>query len=298
MDADFPILNIHYDTEEHYLAAYNSMIAIETVATIIQNLNIAVFDNKFNYQLVELPSESGTFLKKFAIPGIVILSVLESDVGRGVVKGLTGNSIEHYTEQKTIILKDMVIGFLSKDVETLEAIIPQTMNLDKSFKCKTDFYSSCQSNKKIKGLGFDDTKNFPIRSTDFIKHISQDKIRALEPEHSIVEVILISPITEDRKFKWKFQNKKNKQIISATMQDNTFKRAVLNGTYPIKSSQDSDTLTILIEERKREKNGVVENQGVFINKVYRFNDIEIDTIPKNLLNLNRLPLEDMWMDNE
>ncbi|PCJ02806.1 MAG: hypothetical protein COB14_00910 [Alphaproteobacteria bacterium] len=61
-----------------------------------------------------------------------------------------------------------------------------------------------------------------------------------------------------------------------------FKQGLLNGKYPVKQTKNNDILQILVEYKKQEKNGEIEIKEISIETVYRFNDIEITSIPSSL----------------
>ncbi|MBL4589285.1 MAG: hypothetical protein JKY11_04300 [Alphaproteobacteria bacterium] len=303
MVSDLKKLHIHYDVKDHFISMDNFSTASNAIQKIIDDLSKQVFGGRLRYQLVIIPPEEGTFLKTVGICTFianVTLVPLTSDYITGVFEELTSHSPQYYASNHVRAIRDLTKGFLSKETEDLEKCIPRELNLDRAFKAKSDFYTSCQTNKKIRGLGFDDSKDFPIKSDHFKNYISKDKTRPLESDFVIYDAILTSPVTEDKNFQWDFEDTVTGQKISAYMHDESFKQDVLNGKYPIKQSESSDTLKILVEYQKQERNGEVIKRETCIKTVYRFNDVEITPILKDLPKGTKFqqilttPMEKFW----
>ncbi|NCC51126.1 MAG: hypothetical protein EOM20_07920 [Spartobacteria bacterium] len=297
---------IHYDIENHFIPMSDFLTASNAAQKIVDDLNKKILGGQLRYQLVVIPPEEGTFLKtvgiwtvKIAVAGVVL--PIAGGLSLGAFKALSGNTPEYYGERYTEALRDMTVNFFSKEVEELEKCIPHELNLDRAFKAKTDFYISCQSNGDINGLGFDNTKRFPIRHDQFKNHISKDRVRPLDSDFSIYEAIVTSPVIEDKDYVWDFEDTVKGNKISGYMRDEAFKRGVLNGKYPFKTDgSNSDRIKMLVEYKKQERNGEVEKKETCIETVYSFNDIEITSIPANLppnvtfVRPAETPMEKLW----
>ena len=219
----------------------------------------------------------------------------------GAFEGITEHKPSDYGQDHGRALRDLTVGFFSKEVEELEKCVPHELNLDRAFKAKTDFYISCQNNDDIKGIGFDDTRNFPIRDSDFKRHMSKDRTRPLDSDFVVYDVIVTSPVIEDKDYVWDFQDVVTGNKISGYMRDESFKRGVLNGKYPFKNDgSNSDKLKILVEYKKQEVNGEIKNKETCIETVYSFNDKTITSIPADLPKGTRFqikeetPMEKLW----
>ena len=288
MGSDPVEFHIHYDVEDHFISMSDFLTASKCVEKVIYDLNAQLLGGNLRYKLVILPPDDGTFLKTIGIVAFAVtiannvVSPIAQDYALGAFEELAQNSPSHYGQQHMKALKDLTTGFFSKEVEELEAIIPHKLNLDRAFKAKSDFYISCQNSELINGIGFDTTKVFPIRHSDFKQHISKDRTRAVESDFYIYEAVLVSPVTIDKDIKWTLQDRVTKTKISAYMHDNAFKQGLLNGKYPVKQTKNNDILQILVEYKKQEKNGEIEIKEISIETVYRFNDIEITPIPSSL----------------
>ncbi len=280
-------LFIHYKVDDHFIPMSDFLTASNSVKIIADDLNKKFFNGQLRYQLVIIPPEDGTFLKAIGFMALTLIAnaavvTIASDYMLGVFEEITEHKPSDYGKKHVRALRDLTKGFISKDVEKLGKCIPYELNLDKAFKAKTDLYTSCQNNKQIKAIGFDNSNNFPITRDQFTNHLSKDRIRPLESEFYIADVVLVSPVDIPKDNKWVFQDKVTKERITAYMRDEKFKQDYLSGKYPAKLTEKDDILKVLIEYKKQEKNGVIETKEVCVNTVFSFNDIDITPIPSDL----------------
>lgn len=285
------LFSIHFDVKDHFINKDNHVLGIEATSTIIDELNKRLFGGKLEYEVLVLPSEEGSFKTKLAIVSsvaVLVLNLSELALFKGFIKGLTGYEWDNYIigENIGVFLSDTAKGLFVTETAVLERTIPTFLNFDKIIKVKSDFYKSCSSNREIKGLGFDNSEDFPIKKNQFFAHIiTKDKIRTLASDFFLVDAIIISPVDIDKDKHWELQNKQpSKKIgkkISAYMHDIKFKKDFLEGKYPLKKSHDPDTLKVLLEYKKQERNGEVEIRERCINVVYSFNGNEIAKVPAN-----------------
>jgi hypothetical protein len=297
--------HIHYDVDNHFIPMSDFLTASHSAQKIIDDLNRQILGGQLRYKLVVIPPTEGTFLKTVGIVAVTLVAnamvvPVASDYVLGAFEGIAEHKPSDYGKDHGRALRDLTVGFFSKEVEELEKCVPHELNLDRAFKSKTDFYRSCQANDDIKGLGFDNTRNFPIRHGDFKHHMSKDRTRPLDSDFVLYDAILTSPVTEDKNFQWDFEDTVTGQKISAHMRDEAFKKGVLSGKYPIKQSKKSDVLKILVEYKKQEVNGEIKNKETCVETVYSFNDKTITPIPTNLPKGTRFnikgeaPMEKIW----
>ena len=302
---DLVKLFIHYDVENHFIPMSDFLTASLSAEKIIADLNNQFYDGKLKYKLVIIPPEEGTFLKSigfWVVIGTTVAAPIAQDYVLGAFEGIAKHPPSYYAQRHIQALKDLATGFFSMEVDELEKCIPHHINLDRAFKAKSDFYISCQNNNLIKGIGFDNTKHFPVRHEHFKQHISKDRIRAVDSDFSIYEAILVSPVTIDKDIKWELQDRVTKTKISAYMRDDGFKTGLLSGKYPVKQSKENDILKILVEYKRQERNGDIETKEICIDTVYSFNGIEITPIPTELPKgtkfkiITATPMDNLWKD--
>jgi hypothetical protein len=288
---------------EHLLPVSNFLQASKSAVTIIDRLNQQILGGRFEYELFIVPPEKGSFLKKIGIiaaAGTVIATPIIQDYALGAFEGITGNRPSHYGRNHTEALRDLAVGFFQTEVDGLEKLLEPSINLDKAFKAKSEFYEMCIGNDRIHGLGFDDTTDFPITRPRFIYHTSKDRLRAVASDFIICDAVIVSPVNTNKDLKWELQDTITHNKISAYLRDDDFKSGLLNGKYPQKKTKSDDVLKVLIEYKKQERNGEVENKDICINTVYEFNGAVIKALPKDLPSGTRFqryeeaPMDRLW----
>lgn len=298
-------LHIHFDVDDHFIPLDDFMVTSDSAAEILDNLNKKIFAGNLKYELVVEAPTDGTFRNTM---GIILFSAaivpIAGDYSIGVFEELTGHPPSHYGEQHGKALRDLAVGFLSKEVDDLERCIPYQINLDRAFKAKSEFYETCHANKDIKGIGFDETDNFPIPRERFLNHTSKDRIRELDSDFVICEAIVISPVNVDKDTQWELKDTVTNAKINAYMRDRSFKNAYLNGKYPFKETKEDDILKIMLEYKQQEKNGKIEKKETCINTVYKYNEVEILQVPSNLPQGTRFqrpetaPMDNLWQEKK
>jgi hypothetical protein len=301
-------LPLHFDVPQNYLPTEDYVVALQSLKATLDEFNKRLFNSKLKYEFITIGAEQGSYK---GIMGILTLTVclfseiiqfLETDTAKGIVKAIIGKEIDYKdtAENSTIFLRDLLIGFYITVNEKLEQEIPQSINLDKAFKAKTDFYKMCLENKDIKAIGFTDTPDFSVKRPSFTQHISKEKIRPLPSDFVLYDAIIVSPVDIDVDQVWRFQDSVTKNALSAYMRDENFKQAFLSGKYPLKKSNLDDRVIMMLEYKKQERNGEVEKKETCVHVVYSFNGEEITPLPEfqpmgTVINaLEVLPLENFW----
>ncbi|QQG36709.1 MAG: hypothetical protein HYS17_02740 [Micavibrio aeruginosavorus] len=311
-------LPIHIDVPEHFLTAADYLVAVDSINVCLNELNKRAFEGKLECSLLVFPNEEGSFkgitgvlakgVKKsgqvIVITGALggFIGFAETDSFKGLVKGLTKHEVNYYQMGENVgsMLHDMIVGLFTIENEQLEKFIPHDINLDKAIKAKSEFYHMCIKNQRVRGVGFDDSENFPIQRNRFAFHTSKDRVRPVASDFLIYDAVIISPVDVDKDIKWELEDRVTKAPIKAYMRDDAFKKSFLNGEYPLKQSRDDDHMTVLVEYKKQEKNGEVEIKEVSIGTVYSFNDTEIIPIPANLpqnvvfVRPSETPMDKLW----
>lgn len=289
-------LFIHFDTqEEHYISSEQFIETVKTLQDISKSLISTLTEEPFDYEIKVFPPKSGTFLTIFGITVTVgtVLKIIESDIGKAFIKGLTEHEPAYYAENTGKLLRDLLKGFYSKTKEEINQMFSEYKKLDNAIKSKSDFYKMCLSSNNIKGLGFDDTDNFPIKKYNFIYYLSDDLIRDEGETYKYRELIIKKPVTIEQDLKWSFIDKNTKENVNAKIEDLSFKQAFLNGYTPIKESHNPDIILGKIRTSKIVINGYKEVNEHFVESVYKFNDRILKTIPDDFV-LN----EEKLIENE
>jgi len=310
--AEIARLPIHLNVPANHISAADYVVAVKSLETTIREFNKRIFGGSLEYEFLVLPTEEGSFkgvtgvivkgvAKVVAVTFVIteIISFSETDTFKGLVKGLTGYELAHYKAAEGVghFLRDMTKGIFTTENDNLERLIPGNLNLDKVFHAKAEFYSMCIANHELTSVGFEDSEHFPIKRASFAQHISRDKIRSAPSDFVLYrDTIIVSPVDTDMNRVWRLQDVTTKNIISAYMRDEEFKKGFLNGKYPLKKSSEDDRITVLVEYKKQEKNGEIEQKEASINTVYSFNDTQIAAIPDDIISkIKRADISQMDM---
>jgi len=285
---------LHFDTQNHYIPFYNFINFTKGIELIANDINQNAFENRLKYQVVVLPPEEGSFLHKvgFVIAGSAVTlsqaaQFLDTEVASNYVKGLTGKTPGEYAEEVGESHSEIIESVLVSSTES--AISQGSCQLrENGFDIKHNLirgtnliYETCVENNDIKGFGFDDEDNFPIKRELFEKKIY--KQNTSDTRYEIMEVVIVQPVTTNNsKNQWHGKDKVTKTAISFYMKDKIFLNNFLKGKYPIKTSNEDDIAVIGIEFKKEldEKSGK-EKEIRSALKVYQWNDKELEELPED-----------------
>lgn len=299
MSPDSPIVvfPIHFDVIEHRIALGTFIHSAEAVEQILMDLNQKFFDGGIEYHIFVLPPEPGTFKQNLAIAGVVFgtsWAFLESDVGRGYVRGLTGHEPAHWSEmageqtRELVVLKESAKGILEKEMPTLAQIGIQPQQFSNAYAGKNKFYETCIADEKIHALGFDETADFPIGREKFINHTSAlNPYITTDSELKIHELIIVSPVTaKNINTMWKTKDKNTGEKVNFYLKDDEFYLDFIAGLHPLKASESDDEITALIKYEHAYGGGILIETKKYAIKIFRFNQMQIVEIPENLESLN------------
>ncbi len=288
------IINIpmHFDTGDiHYLPVDDFISFSNDMKNIVCDFNKIIFDNSLNIKVIILPPEDGTFLNKM---GIIIVggtifvaqtaSFTDTDYGKGLVMGLTGNNPVYYGEKHGELIKDVSIGFLEKTTEELKNIIKKDdeKKLSKSYFQKSNFYQKCIDNVDIKGVEFADVfSDFKITRDGFLSRIKTEDDDTWS-EYKLHELIVVAPVNiKNKTQQWKMKDKENGEPINFFMEDRKFLLDYLTGDYPLKETEKDDVMVVMVKYDKKMENGlekVIKKEAI---KVYKINNEELSPVPKD-----------------
>lgn len=283
--------DIYLGQQEHFI----SIEEMEKILKVINEINNSYSQKIFGKQNISnfniYPCEEGSFKIKIGIIGIIIWGSVEyfnNDLVKSFVEGLTGNKPEYYAKRSGEIVRDLIKGILEKPIDELEILNNQIERqnggyiLDKSIKEKSDLFLLMQKSKTIKSVSFDENNKNPIPKTDFYKHIKAgDVIRAESPIYEIRDLIIFKSINTEDRGKWFFKISDSKKQLQAEIIDSRFLSDFLNGKYPLREGDQDDVIKVLLKTETIIKNGSKEKEEYCIEKIYRFNDIEIEKIPED-----------------
>jgi hypothetical protein len=237
---------------------------------VIAGLSRELFGGQLQFELFVLPPDEGSFLHRLGVVlaagYAAILSFTESDLGKGIIKGLTDhepaywgemvgkaakNAIEqrlppHPHKYETTIVSEAAKSFLQKPSYDLERIGITPDRFRDAFAAKNAFYEACDATPDLQAIGFSEAPAFPIRKEDFVRLQVALPPNADEAEHpwrvAKTTLYVTSPNWDrsDRTRKWKGRDKKGRERFF-TMDDNEFWQRV--GTSAV-SSQGIDVMKV------------------------------------------------------
>lgn len=207
---------MHFDVPDHAMELETIVSISQATLKLLSSLNIDLFEGQIHYRLLVLPPEEGSFRWRYVLcaAGVALWTFVESDIGKGFIKGLTDHEPQYWAEKvgdivrgrpspyeveegkkletdassdvdkfyelvSSYILCQVVISFLTKEQSEISSKIPLNY-LQGSYVARNEFYESCLSDPRIKGIGFSEKHEFPITRKgflDFIVPISEkDKV--------------------------------------------------------------------------------------------------------------------------
>lgn len=199
-----------------------------------------MFDGALEYEVLVLPPEPGTFLTRLGVrvvAGAALLgAALETGMGAGFVKGLTGHEPAYWTEvageqiagwiedaveapasavQKhlecqtgALVLSEVTKSFLQKDVLELNKMSIRPRQFREEFEARNKFYWTCAADQDVRGVGFTESDDFPVKRKDFSRLQVALPPKETEPEEvpwQVDTVRVTSPNWErgDKQRHWK-----------------------------------------------------------------------------------------------
>lgn len=195
--SNIEVIAIHFDVPGHAIPLETFVRTSQETEAVIRGLSSMLFQ-EFQVELVVLPPEEGTFLARLGVAVAVswgaLLWSIESDVGKGLLKGLTGHEPAYWTEQlgrrarahlehveepdelpptedelASLVVSEMAKSFLSRDNDDLARAGIRPRQYREAFQAKNEFYRACIDTPEVMAIGFSPEPNFPIQRSDFVR---------------------------------------------------------------------------------------------------------------------------------
>ncbi|MDO8900445.1 MAG: hypothetical protein Q7V15_03735, partial [Phenylobacterium sp.] len=196
---DIQVLPIHFDVPGHAIPLATFVRTSAQAEAVIRSLNRELFEGRLAIEVVVLPPEDGTFLARLGVilgAGVAAIAwFVESDVGKGFLKGLTEHEPAYWAEQLgkgvrsstqsivetseahhsaereygELLVSEMAKAFLRKDNDELARAGITPKQLRDAFDAKNEFYQACTETADLRAIGFSETADFPIRRSDFVR---------------------------------------------------------------------------------------------------------------------------------
>jgi hypothetical protein len=170
-----------------------------------------------------------------------VWTALSSDIGAGFIKGLTGHEPAYWSELAGVevgdfftreaeasahdaeglenaitnqtgatIIVESTKSFLQKDVFELTGLGLHPRHIRDAYEARNEFYEACLADTQVRGIGFTDAEEFPIKRSDFARlHVAlspKEQEPDERPWHVAVDAIKVtSPnwARDDKQRQWK-----------------------------------------------------------------------------------------------
>lgn len=274
------LLTVCYDTKNRYISKEEFVVGVDAVNEILQEFCEVFFDNKISIETRILVPEHGSFIQNIGF--FVMGALLTAPIGEfstGFMTELLGKSPQEYGKKYAKLACDFTRGLLSTEREKLDLIIPNNVNIDKSIKVKSDFYSCMLKNEEIHGVKFSKDETI-IKRDNFILYISSDIVRQLDSVFSYKELKIFKAILFDNnRAHWGFIDVKTGEKITAKICDAVFITKFLSGLLPLKKTSHPDFIKCKLEVEREMVNGKIVERGKKIIEIYTCNDVILKKVP-------------------
>jgi hypothetical protein len=282
-------LYIHFDLngDIHEIPINQSIITDECIKLIVEQINQNIFEWKLKIEIFIYPPIEWSHLRKYwfmiaSWVGLIIWSIAP-DLVNWLVMGLWDwREVKEYVRDWTVYMKDLVIGFLSKDNNELKNNSIDYHTYYKAFEAKNKFYIAAISNEKTRGIWFDNSQEFPISRDGFNLRIVNlnDELEDVPPVDKYHELTVVSPINtvEDKDLCWQVKDKRrNSKRFSVYMKDDGFYELYLSQLFSLK--------TLLVKVRyiiKRNEDWDLQVIRKEIISVYKYNNTQLFPLPQGV----------------
>ncbi len=148
-------LFVHFDVDGHFLKLDTFIKTAESARDIIAALDNTFFQGSLQYELIVLPPDEGSFLKKLVIwvtgGTAAVFGFLNSDVGAAYIEGLTGKAPVEWAKELGQANRDHILD-ASELLRTKEGTAAESTKLTSVHPIATKFrsdYVACQSSAKM-----------------------------------------------------------------------------------------------------------------------------------------------------
>lgn len=171
----------------------------EQTEAVIRALSGVLFQGELRIELVVLPPEEGSFRARLGVwvaAGLAaVWAGIESDVGKGLIRGLTGEEPAHWSQllgekvrwivedltdpdQRPVpdeeefaarVVSEIATSFLSRDNDDLARAGIGQRQFREAFEAKNEFYRACVDAPQVRAIGFSEEADFPIQRSDFVR---------------------------------------------------------------------------------------------------------------------------------
>lgn len=195
------VFRIHFDVPEHVIPLDTFVQTAEQTAALIHALGNELASGKLVFQIVVIPPAEGSFKTRLGVKVMAgaafFWALIESDIGKAFVKGITQHEPAYWSEQlgQTIrngainmlseepqkddedvlcaaaaeMLVELATDFLQADTNTLQSSGVTVERHRNAYAARNRFYVACENTAGLEGIGFSEAPLFPIKRADFVR---------------------------------------------------------------------------------------------------------------------------------
>ena len=245
------VIALHFDVPGHYLPLETFVETAIHTKSVIDGLNVRLFEGHLKIDLFILPPDVGSFKTKLGVAIVAGFGAVnyfcESYIGKPLIEGLTNHEPAYWakeagkylrtkllefdnsgratpteedtrTQFETTIVTEATKSFLQADEMDLRAIDMSPRHLREAYEARNKFYQACAADQQIRALGFEESPNFPIRRKDFARLQVNLPPKEPAPEELLWEVeITVLKVTspnwdrDDKNRHWKGRDHNNRE---------------------------------------------------------------------------------------
>ncbi len=204
-DSVVEVIPLHFDVPQHHIPLDDFIQTAKKTEAILDGFNNRLFDGKLKYKMLVVPPKDGGFIEILGYIGTASVGSLglvwaysQTKDGKAFFESLTGHKPTYWhkrageklrallAKKKTdspqlpevkeelitqkaeaLMIVHIIIAFIQQDEEKLakSGVTPRVFR--EAFEARNQFYEICNANEDIKGLGFDETYEFPVKRSDF-----------------------------------------------------------------------------------------------------------------------------------
>jgi len=204
------VITTHFNTEENFIDFPSFVEAVLCIQNIANDFKKHYFPSLEDVTIEILPPEPGSFKLKTAlkIGGYSLgtlwgaTQVLDSDVVKAYIKGLTGNEPAYYAEiagkstrnafvntqdeykAETLLITDVTKGFIEAPNAQLGIIGFPSDEFCQALEAKNKFFNMCKNNQSIKSVGFDASDDYSIQKENMNEYLANIPTNSVSQEEN------------------------------------------------------------------------------------------------------------------
>ncbi|MDR3244458.1 MAG: hypothetical protein LBT79_06875 [Elusimicrobiota bacterium] len=177
MQNEISEITVKFNKDSSYLTKKEFVAVYSSIERMFVCFTHDILKNKSQYEILIMPSQKGSFIVTIGII-VGLYQFASSEIGKNLIKGLTGNEPSYYYEKLGELVRDCIVKLFKIKTKNLKITGMSETNISKICDIRKDFYIVIDSNKEIKSIEFFSTSNsnIIIDQKEFGEYINEYKI--------------------------------------------------------------------------------------------------------------------------